>query len=82
MGDNLGGGGNNTLTGQLTLNATSNVSTSWSDKSLTINGKITGAGGLQQDLFNTGNNGPLVILDANGFRQFATESAPRSTPAF
>jgi fibronectin-binding autotransporter adhesin len=37
------------LTGSLTLNATSNVSTGWSDKTFTISGQITGAGGLVFD---------------------------------
>ena len=62
VGDNLGGGGNNTLTGQLTLAATSNVSTSWNDKSVSLAGKITGPGGLQQDLYRAGNGASLVYL--------------------
>ena len=33
------------------------------DKSLSISGLITGAGGLQQDLYSTGNGGPLVHLN-------------------
>jgi len=46
------GGNVNTLTGQITLNATSNIASWWNDKSLAMSGKITGPGGL--------------ILDVNG----------------
>ena len=57
VGDNLGGGGNNTLTGTLTLAATSNIpSTSWDDKSVTLAGLISGSGELQQDLYHAGNS--------------------------
>lgn len=70
VGDNLGGGGVNILTGTLTLAATSNVTTSWSDKSLTIAGKVTGPGGLQIDLYRTGNQ-PSQITLTNSTNDYA-----------
>jgi autotransporter-associated beta strand protein len=45
----IGGTPDNTLTGTLTLNATSNISTGWADKTFRITGQITGPGGLQFD---------------------------------
>src|SRR5205823_12352161 len=49
-----GGTIDNTLSGSITLAATSNVSTGWADKSFRMTGQITGAGGLQLDkLFYT-----------------------------
>jgi hypothetical protein len=39
----------NTLSGTITLNSTSNVSTGWADKTFRMTGQITGAGGLQFD---------------------------------
>ena len=45
----VGGSPTNTLTGTLTLAATSNISTGWNDKTFNISGKITGAGGLVID---------------------------------
>ena len=69
-GDILGGSGNNTLTGQLTLAATSNLTSSWNDKSLTVTGQITGGGGLQVDLFRTG-NGPSLIIVGNSTNNYA-----------
>ncbi|MEO8616838.1 MAG: autotransporter-associated beta strand repeat-containing protein [Luteolibacter sp.] len=43
------GGNVNTLSGIITLNATSNVASWWNDKTLAFTGKITGAGGLTFD---------------------------------
>jgi fibronectin-binding autotransporter adhesin len=43
---NLGVNNVTNLTGQITLNSTSNVSTWWHDKTLRLSGKITGSGGL------------------------------------
>lgn len=49
-----GGTIDNTLSGTITLNATSNISTGWADKTFRMTGKITGPGGLQFDkLFYT-----------------------------
>jgi autotransporter-associated beta strand protein len=63
VGNNFPGAYVNTLTGTLTLNGTwNNVSASWSDKSLNITGKVTGAGGLQIDSINANNDGGNVIL--------------------
>jgi autotransporter-associated beta strand protein len=45
----IGGTPDNTLTGTLTLNATSNISTGWADKTFRITGKVTGPGGLQME---------------------------------
>ncbi|HET6251855.1 MAG TPA: autotransporter-associated beta strand repeat-containing protein [Tepidisphaeraceae bacterium] len=56
------GGVSNTLSGTLTLAATSNVSTYWSDKTLTISGQITGPGALQIDKVLSGNNPPVIVL--------------------
>jgi|GEM_PF-2136044 len=69
IGDNLSAAGSNTILGTLTLAATSNVSTSWSDKALNLMGQVTGAGGLQVDLYHAGNQGPAVTLSnpANDF---------------
>ena len=39
----------NKLTGQITLNSTSNIASWWNDKTLELSGKITGAGGLTLD---------------------------------
>ncbi len=64
-GDMLAGGGSNTFTGTITLNATSNFSTSWSDKSMVLTGQITGAGGLEVDVYHTGNNGSQVYITNN-----------------
>lgn len=57
-------GGNNTatLSGTLTLNATSNVASYWSDKTFVISGKVTGVGGLRIDKVATGNGAPNVSL--------------------
>ncbi len=52
----------NTLGGTLTLAATSNLSTSWSDKTLTVAGQITGAGGLQIDKYISTNPAPNITL--------------------
>ena len=68
VGDNFTGAGNNTLNGTLTLAVTgvfSNVSTSGSGSpgnSLTLAGQVTGGGGLQIDLYHTGNGGPHIFL--------------------
>jgi fibronectin-binding autotransporter adhesin len=62
VGGNISGAVNNTLSGPLTLNATSNISTNWNDKTLTITGKISGAGGLQLDLMQSGNGAPNLTL--------------------
>lgn len=57
----------NTLTGTLTLAGTGlrNVSTWWSDKSLTLAGKVTGTGGLQVSNIAgaaANNDGGVIIL--------------------
>lgn len=54
----------NTLTGTLTLAGTGDrtISTWWSDKSLTLAGKITGTGNLAVVNTKAGNNGSLVIV--------------------
>jgi autotransporter-associated beta strand protein len=44
-----GGTIDNTLSGNIILNSTSNVSTGWADKTFRMTGTITGAGGLQFD---------------------------------
>ncbi len=71
VGDNLGGGGVNTLTGTLTLagGVMSNVVSSWNDKSITLAGPVVGSGGLQIDLYKAGNNASVVSLSntANSF---------------
>ena len=51
-----------TFSGTITLNATSNLSTDYSDKTLLITGNITGVGGLTIDPAGTGRNGSLVKL--------------------
>ncbi len=71
VGDNLGGGGGNTLSGTLTLagSGMSNVTTSWSDKNLNLAGQVTGPGGLQVDQYRAGNSPPWIVLSnpANNF---------------
>jgi len=52
----------NTYTGTLTLAATSNITSTWSDKTVNISGLIAGPGGLQIDLYHTGNNAPVINL--------------------
>jgi alpha-amylase len=47
---NLPGGNVTNLTGTITLNATSNISSWWNDKTLQLSGKITGTGGLILDI--------------------------------
>ena len=62
-GNNRAGGNQNTLSGTLTLNANSNISTSWNDKSLVITGPVVGPGdGLQIDIFNTASQPTNVSL--------------------
>ncbi len=63
VGDNLGGLATNTLSGTLTLagGVFSNVSTSYSDKTISLQGQVTGSGGLQVDLYR-GLLPPNVIL--------------------
>lgn len=62
-----------TFSGTLTLAQTSNVSSYWSDKTLTISGKITGPGGLQIDKALAANNPPNVALtNANNDYQGGT----------
>ena len=56
----------NTFSGTLTLAQTSNVSTYWSDKTLTIAGKVTGPGGLVIDRVASGNNSPNIVLSNTG----------------
>jgi len=50
-GDAYTGGHTNIFTGTVTLAATSNVSSSWSDKNVTLNGQVTGPGGLEFDQY-------------------------------
>ena len=60
-----------TLSGTLTLDATSNVTTFWSDKTLTITGQVTGPGGLIIDNYNTGSQpgGNIVLSNpANNYQ--------------
>ena len=82
IGNNLAGAGNNTITGILTLNATSNINTTAEDKSVTLQGKVTGAGGLLVERHKVGLN-PFVIL-ANPTNDFqggitVTHGALRTT---
>ncbi len=52
----------NTLSGTLTLAATSNITTFWSDKTFTITGQVTGAGGLTIDSYTGSNNGGAIVV--------------------
>jgi fibronectin-binding autotransporter adhesin len=53
----------NTISGTLTLASTSNITTFYSDKVLTISGLVTGGGGLTIDPYTGGNNpGGIIIL--------------------
>ena len=77
VGDNLGGGGNNTLSGTLTLagGVFSNVSTSFNDKSMTLQGLISGSGGLEVDLFRpAGGGAPPVVIVTNALNTYALGS--------
>jgi len=58
----IGGTPDNTLSGTLTLVATSNISTGWSDKTFRITGKVTGQGGLQFDKMLYTQNPPVFQL--------------------
>ena len=49
MGDSLAGVVSNTINGTITLNATSNITTNWNDKTLILAGNVTGVGGLVID---------------------------------
>ncbi len=55
----------NTLSGTLTLAATSNLTTVWNDKTLTITGQVTGPGGLIVDNYSTGTQPGGVIVLSN-----------------
>ncbi len=70
MGDALGGVNTNTLTGTLTLAATSNISTNWSDKTLSITGQITGPGGLIIDNSAPGNRQGGVFKLSNSSNNY------------
>jgi autotransporter-associated beta strand protein len=58
----IGGTPVNTLTGTLTLNATSNISTGWNDKTINFQGLITGSGGLVIDKLMYTQNPPIVNI--------------------
>jgi autotransporter-associated beta strand protein len=55
------GGITNTLTGTLTLAATSNLTTTWSDKFMVLAGQVTGPGGLEVDDI-PGRGGSIIDL--------------------
>jgi autotransporter-associated beta strand protein len=62
----ISGTPDNTLSGTLTLAATSNVSTGWSDKTFRMTGKVTGPGGLQFDKMLYTQNPPVFQLTNTG----------------
>lgn len=53
------------LSGTITLNATSNFTTDYSDKTLLLSGQVTGAGGLTIDSAAAGRNGSVIELSNN-----------------
>jgi fibronectin-binding autotransporter adhesin len=64
MGASKTGVVSNTFSGTITLNATSNVSTNWNDKTMIITGKVTGVGGLVIDnSAPSSRRGSLIRLD-------------------
>ena len=90
----VGGTPTNTFTGTLTLNATSNISTGWADKTMNWTGVITGAGGLVIDklhftqqpgifnITNTGNNYLGSTTINTGTVQFTANALPSGNLKF
>lgn len=65
VGGRQDGNSDNTLSGTLTLAGTGDrtISTWWSDKTLTLSGKVTGTGNLRiVNATNGGNGGSIIIL--------------------
>ena len=78
----LGTGNVTNLTGQITLNATSNVSNWWNARTLQLSGKITGAGGLNFDRQGSGVGGRYYITAATNDYAGATSVTGSATPQF
>ena len=70
------------LTGQITLNATSNVSTWWNDKTLQLSGKITGVGGLDFVLQPGSVGGRYLIMGATNDYAGATSVTGSATAQY
>jgi autotransporter-associated beta strand protein len=70
------------LTGTLTLNATSNISQTWNDKTLQLSGMITGAGGLDFVPRGTAVGGRFLITGATNDYAGATSVTGTTTPQF
>jgi autotransporter-associated beta strand protein len=79
---NRPGGNVNNLTGQITLNATSNFTSRWNDKTLRLSGKITGSGGLNFDLQNTSVGGRFFVTGATNDYLGATSVTGATAPLF
>ena len=60
------------LSGTVTLNADSNIANWWTDKTLKLSGKITGAGGLTFDQFLPSNAGRFLVTGTTNDYQGAT----------
>ena len=71
----------NTLSGTLTLNATSNVTTGWSDKTINLTGIISGPGGLVLEKMNYTQNQPIFNL-ANSANSFNGDLTIRAGTVF
>ena len=67
------------LSGQITLNATSNISHWWNDKTLLLSGKITGSGGLNMDLQSGSVGGRYYITGATNDYTGATSVTGSAT---
>ena len=74
-----GAGVTTNLTGQITLNATSNVSSNWNDKTLQLSGKITGVGGLDFVLHPGQVGGRYLITGATNDYAGATSVTGNAT---
>ncbi|MCX6965131.1 MAG: autotransporter-associated beta strand repeat-containing protein, partial [Verrucomicrobia bacterium] len=77
-----GAGVTTNLTGQITLNATSNVSNVWNDKTLQLSGKITGVGGLDFVLQPSSIGGRYLITGATNDYAGATSVTGSETAQF
>jgi autotransporter-associated beta strand protein len=77
-----GAGVTTNLTGQITLNATSNVSSNWNDKTLQLSGKITGVGGLDFVLHPGQVGGRYLITGATNDYAGATSVTGSATAQF
>ena len=78
----LGTGNVTNLSGQITLNATSNVSSWWNARTLQLSGKITGAGGLNFDRAGSAVGGRYYITAATNDYAGATSVTGAATAQF